>query len=122
RADAPVSFQDYHLHLAPAFVREQRPEARLTHFLHIPWSQPDYWHALPEEIRRAVHDALCANDIVGFHTERWRRNFVQSCEAITDCRTETAVNPIGIDADEFDLLKESPRVLEEEQHIVESRP
>jgi len=117
-----VCFHDYHLYLAPAFVRERRPDARLTHFIHIPWAQPDYWHALPGDIRRAVHEGLCANDVVGFHTERWRRNFVQSCEAITECRTETAVYPIAIDAGEFEALRESAAVLEEERKIAETRP
>jgi trehalose 6-phosphate synthase len=120
--EAAVCFHDYHLYLAPAFVRERRPAARLTHFVHIPWAQPDYWRVLPEDIRRAVHEGLCASDVVGFHTERWRRSFVESCEAIGGCRTETTVNPIGIDPEEFDELKESASVLAEEERIVESRP
>ena len=119
---AAVCFHDYHLYLAPAFVREHRPAARLTHFIHIPWVQSDYWQVLPDDIRRAVHEGVCANDIVGFHTERWRRNFRQSCAAFGDCRTETTVNPIGIDIEEFEQLKESPAVLAEEERIVESRP
>jgi trehalose 6-phosphate synthase len=119
---AAVFFHDYHLYLAPAFVRAQRPAARLTHFIHIPWAQSDYWHVLPHDIRRAVHDGLCANDVVGFHTERWRRNFLESCSALGDCRTETSVNPIGIDAEEFEELKESAAAIAEEQRIVESRP
>ncbi len=35
--DAVVCFHDYHLYLAPAFVRAQRPAARLAHFVHVPW-------------------------------------------------------------------------------------
>jgi trehalose 6-phosphate synthase len=120
--DAVVCFHDYHLYLAPAFVRERRPTARLTHFIHIPWAQSDYWHVLPHDIRLAVHEGLCANDVVGFHTERWRRNFLESCSALGDCRTETTVNPIGIDAAEFDELKESSAVIAEEQRIAASRP
>src|SRR5207253_176982 len=120
--DAAVFFQDYHLFLAPAFVRAQRPGSRLTHFVHVPWPQSDYWHALPEDVRRAVHEGLCANDVVGFHTERWRRNFVQSCEEVGDLRTATSVNPIGIDPEEVDRLRESAAVLEEERRIVAGRP
>jgi trehalose 6-phosphate synthase len=120
--DAAVSFHDYHLYLAPGYVREQRPDARLTHFIHIPWAEPDFWHVLPADVRRAVYEGLCANDVVGFHTERWRRSFLQSCEVFGDCRTETVVHPIGIDVGEFDGLKESAAVLAEEVRIVESRP
>src|ERR671933_2574407 len=76
--DATVFFHDYHLYLAPRFVREARPDALLAHFVHIPWPQTDYWHVLPDRIRRAVHDGLLANDVVGFHTERYRRNFLRS--------------------------------------------
>jgi trehalose 6-phosphate synthase len=120
--DALVWFQDYHLFLAPALVRAQRPAARLTHFVHIPWPQTDYWCVLPDDVRRAIHEGLCANDTVGFHTERWRRNFVQASEQLAGCRTVTHVNPISIDPDEFDRLRESPAVLEEERRIVETRP
>ena len=119
---ADVWFHDYHLYLAPAFVRERRPAARLTHFIHIPWPQSDYWQVLPEEHRRAVHEGLCACDVVGFHTERWRRNFDASCEAITSARTQTIANPIGIDTAEFDELKSAPAVLAEEERIVATRP
>jgi trehalose 6-phosphate synthase len=119
---AAVCFQDYHLFLAPAYVRAQRSDARLTHFIHVPWPQSDYWHALPFDIRQAVHEGLSANDVVGFHTERWRRSFVQSCQALTDRCPATSVNPIGIDPEEFERLRESPAVLEEERRIEAARP
>ena len=118
------------------YVREARPDARLLQFIHIPWAQTDYWHVLPEDVRRAVHEGLLANDVVGFHTHRWRRNFIESCMAITgaewdserEClvhdgrRTHVVMRPIGIDPDEFDALKEHPAVLAEERRIVETRP
>ena len=43
---AAVLFQDYHLYLAPAYVRAARPDAELAHFVHIPW--PVDWTILPE--------------------------------------------------------------------------
>ena len=55
-----------------------RPDAALMHFVHIPWPQPDYWRVFPSEPRCAIHDGLIANDVIGFHTERWRRNFIYS--------------------------------------------
>jgi trehalose 6-phosphate synthase len=119
---ATVFFQDYHLFLAPALVRAQRPDAHLTHFVHVPWPQSDYWHVFPGDVRRALHEGLCANDVVGFHTEHWRRNFIQSCEAVGCAPASTSVNPIGIDPEEFDQLRESAAVLDEERRIVETRP
>ena len=120
--EAAVFFHDYHLFLAPALVRAQRPDARMTHFLHVPWPQSEYWHVLPGDLRRAIHEGLCANDVVGFHTERWRRNFVQSCQVFGDARTSTSVNPIAIDPGEFDGLRTAAAVLEEERRIVDARP
>jgi trehalose 6-phosphate synthase len=135
-AGAAVFLQDYHLYLVPAYVREAQPDARILQFIHIPWAQPDYWHALPEDVRRAVHEGLLANDVVGFHTDRWRQSFVEACRAITgaewddesDClvhegrRTHLVVRPIGIDPDEFDALKEHPAVLAAERKLVQNRP
>ena len=47
---AAVLFQDYHLYLAPAYVREARPDALLAHFIHIPW--PADWTVLPQPMRQ----------------------------------------------------------------------
>jgi trehalose 6-phosphate synthase len=134
--DAAVFFHDYHLYLAPRLVREQRPGAPLAHFVHIPWAQPDYWHVLPEPIRRAIHDGLLANDLVGFHAARWRRNFLRSCADILGAETDTeegvavyggretlvSTHPISVDAHEFDDLATSEPVLAAEAEIVARRP
>src|SRR5689334_16372103 len=80
RPHAAVLFQDYHLYLAPGYVRAALPEARLAHFVHIPW--PVDWTILPQPMRRAVHAGLLANDVVSFHTARWARNFEASCDEI----------------------------------------
>ena len=63
--------------------------AACTHFIHIPWAETDYWHVLPDEVRRAVHEGLLANDVVGFHTDRWRRNFVDACEAARGAESDS---------------------------------
>jgi trehalose 6-phosphate synthase len=132
---ATVFFHDYHLYVAPRIVREAAPEATLGHFVHIPWPQPDYWRVLPEEIRRAVHDGVLANDIVGFHTTRWSRNFLRSCEDIVDARVDfgrsevryggevvrATARPISVDPQEFADLATSPAVLSEEQTILDTR-
>ena len=78
--DATVFFHDYHLYLAPRMVRDARPETTLQQFVHIPWPQADYWHVLPLDARQEIHLGLLANDVVGFHSDRWRRSFLRSCE------------------------------------------
>jgi trehalose 6-phosphate synthase len=134
--EASVFFHDYHLYLAPRFVREERPDALLAQFVHVPWPQPDYWYVLPQEIRQAVHDGVLANDVLGFHTERWRRNFLRSAAehgpAVCDDdrgtaelgghTTLTTAHPISVDPPEFEELATSPAVLVAEREIVARRP
>src|SRR5947209_12596399 len=134
--DAAVLFHDYHLYLAPRLVREARPDAVTSHFIHIPWPEPDYWHALPPDIRAAVHEGLLANDVVGFHTERWRRAFLLSVERLLGARvdpeactvehqgrtTRVVARPISVDPGEFERLRGDPAVLEREAALVARRP
>jgi trehalose 6-phosphate synthase len=122
---ATVFFQDYHLYLAPRYVRDECPDAMLAHFIHIPWPARDYWYVLPERMRVAVHDGLLANDVVGFHAERWRRNFVRSAEDIAGYDGSgvlVTAHPISIDTDEFAKVAASHGVREAEAEIVASRP
>jgi trehalose 6-phosphate synthase len=122
---ATVFFQDYHLYLAPRYVRDVCPDATLAHFVHIPWPARDYWYVLPERMRVAVHDGLLANDVVGFHAERWRRNFLRSAEDIAGFDGSgvlVTAHPISIDTDEFARIAASEGVREAEAEIVASRP
>jgi trehalose 6-phosphate synthase len=121
---AAVFFHDYHLYLAPRFVREQRPDATLMHFVHVPWPQPDYWSVLPSSIRCAIHEGLIANDLVGFHTDRWRRNFIYSTRELLgeDITQKTVTAPISVDPAEFEAIAESPAVLAAEREIAARRP
>ncbi|MEY2535589.1 MAG: trehalose 6-phosphate synthase [bacterium] len=78
--DEPVVMvHDYHLYTLPALVRRARPDAFLHHFVHIPWTQSDAWRVLPNRIRDEIYTGLLANDIIGFHTSSYRRNFLQCC-------------------------------------------
>jgi len=76
----PVMFHDYHLYLAPQIVREQRPWAHMTHFVHIPWPEARYWELAPEVIAKGVFSGLAANDVIGFQTERDARNFLDGAQ------------------------------------------
>jgi trehalose 6-phosphate synthase len=131
---ASVFFQDYHLYLAPGLVRRDRPDAVMSHFVHVPWPETDAWSVLPPEIRREVFESLLANDVVGFHTDRWRRNFLRGCIDVLGAhvdgdvvehagrRTLVTAHPIGIDTAEFEALAEDEEVLERERELVASRP
>jgi len=52
--------------------------------VHIPWTQSDAWRVLPSRIRDEIFYGLLANDIIGFHTRSYRRNFLQCCRDLLD--------------------------------------
>ena len=133
--DAAVMLHDYHLYTAPASIRARAPEAFLHFFVHIPWPQPDYWRVLPPHVRNAIVQGLLACDIVAFHTPRYARNFLLSCEdllglevdygALTvnvDGRTVAVRHyPISIDADGFTAMAAGPEVRAEESTFLRRR-
>jgi trehalose 6-phosphate synthase len=134
--EIPVLIHDYHLYLVPRFVRERVPAALLAHFVHIPWPQPDYWHVLPRAMRRAIHDGLLANDVVGFHAHRWQVNFLRAASDLAgaECdfaegvaehrgrRSLVTVHPISVEPSEFEQLAQTDDVLAAERELVGRRP
>ncbi|HWH30901.1 MAG TPA: trehalose-6-phosphate synthase [Mycobacteriales bacterium] len=113
---------DYHLVLVPQMVRERRPDQRIGFFLHTPWPSPDIYARLPW--RREVLTGLLGADVVSFHTEDYRRNFVGACARLLagegvavkgstlqlpDGRTvRTTTSPISIDVQQFVDLATGP--------------
>jgi trehalose 6-phosphate synthase len=83
-----VMVHDYHLYTLPELVRRARPDVFLHHFIHIPWTQSDSWRVLPSRIRQEIFAGLLANDIVGFHTRSYRRNFLQCCRDLMDLEVD----------------------------------
>lgn len=79
-----VMIQDYQLYLVAGMARELGVDATLQHFVHIPWPAPAYWQFIPLDMRQAICSGLAANDIVGFHTPTFVRNFLNSCEEFLD--------------------------------------
>jgi trehalose 6-phosphate synthase len=94
------------------------------HFVHVPWPQPDCWRVLPRPVRCAIHEGLIANDVIGFHTGRWRQNFIYSARELLgeDVAAKTVTAPISVDAAEFEALAQNDTVLAAEERIVKGRP
>ncbi|MBN1628667.1 MAG: trehalose-6-phosphate synthase [Thermoleophilia bacterium] len=116
RSDDFVWIHDYQLMDVAHHVRESGCEANLAFFLHIPFPAPDIFMKLPE--RQAVLDSLLSYDLVGFQTQRDRRNFVQCVRTLMknarvqaqdhlhlvklgDREMRVGAFPIGIDASAF---------------------
>ena len=130
-----VMLHDYHLYTAPEAIRAAHPEAFLHFFVHIPWSQPDYWRILPPHIREGILRGLLANDIVAFHTRSYARNFLLCCEDLLDLEVDYVKRqvrwegrdvwvrsyPISVNAPMFEELSRSPEVADEEGPILRRR-
>ncbi|MBX5468400.1 MAG: trehalose-6-phosphate synthase [Thermoleophilaceae bacterium] len=128
--DAVVMLHDYHLYTAPRMIRRERPDLFLHHFVHIPWTQPDAWRVLPRDIREDIYEGILANDIIGFHTRSYKRNFLLCCRELfgLDVDDEAGVvrhegrevwvraYPLPISAESFrrTAARESVREFEEE--------
>ena len=133
--DRVVMLHDYHLYTAPEGIRAEHPDAFLHFFVHIPWSQPDYWRILPPEVREAILRGLLANDIIAFHTRRYARNFLLCCEDLLDVTVDyerlqvrwegrdvwVRAYPISVNAPMFEELARSPEVAAEEGPILRRR-
>jgi trehalose 6-phosphate synthase len=130
-----VMIHDYHLYTLPALVRKARPDAFLTHFIHIPWAQSDAWRVLPARIRQEIYEGILANDIVGFHTRSYRLNFLQCCRDLLDLEVDfregivycgdrevwVRAYPLPIDADAIQQVARGPRVAEFEDELLRRR-
>lgn len=107
---------DYHLMLLPALLRKRRPSHPIAFFLHIPWPPPELFARLPW--RSDILRGLLGADVVSFHTDRYRKNFVRTVgRVLDDCEVHgrkivlddgrevrTAAAPISIDAKYFSEL------------------
>jgi len=120
--DSLAWIQDYHLMLVPRLIRERCPDQPIGFFLHVPWPPPDIFARLPW--REDVLFGLLGADVVSFHTEGYRRNFVRTCArllagsgvqihgpqiTLPDRRVVTTTSaPISIDAAQFARLATAP--------------
>ncbi|CAB4915116.1 unannotated protein [freshwater metagenome] len=130
-----VMVHDYHLYTLPALVRRARPDVFLHHFVHIPWTQSDSWRVLPRHIRNELYHGLLANDIIGFHTQAYRLNFLQCCRDLLDLEVDFTRGivhhdgrevwvrsyPLPIDADATVAISQSARTLEFEEEVERRR-
>ncbi len=130
-----VMLHDYHLYTAPALIRAERPDAFLHHFVHIPWTQPDSWRVLPGRWREEIFRGMLANDIIGFHTNAYCRNFLRCCQELLELdvdfhqlrvrhpagETWVRAYPLAVDVQRLERAAESEEVAEAEKEVLERR-
>jgi alpha,alpha-trehalose-phosphate synthase [UDP-forming] len=112
---AVVLVQDYHFALLSHYLKEKNPDLTVGQFWHIPWPTYEVFRTCPwhEEILIG----MLGNDLMGFHTQSFCNNFVESVERSLEARTDrerlaiirqgntTIVQPFPISVD-FDGLSE----------------
>ena len=126
---AIVFIQDYHLALLSRLIKQQNPEIITAHFWHIPWPNYQLFRICPwqEEI---LH-GLLGNDLLGFHTQYYCSNFLETVEHTLESRVDHEKNkvmrgenitwvrpfPIGVDAEQLAKEANTEGVREEMRRI-----
>jgi trehalose 6-phosphate synthase len=133
RPDAIAWVHDYHLMLVPQLIRAERDRQPIGFFLHTPWPSPDIFARLPW--REQVLTGLLGADLVAFHTESYRANFLRACArllagagvevhgssvALPGGRlVATTTAPVSIDAAELDQYANDPATGKDIQELTE---
>ncbi|KAJ5223179.1 uncharacterized protein N7469_009419 [Penicillium citrinum] len=81
---------DYHLMLLPELLRarlqEKGKHCAIGFSLHTPFPASDFWRNLP--VRKHLIEGLLSSDLIGFHTDEYKQNFIDTCTSLLGARTE----------------------------------
>ncbi len=121
--NAIVWIHDYQLQLAPAMLRNIRPDLTIGFFLHIPFPPRELFQQLPW--RTGLSRGILGSDLIGFQTPQAIANFhgvvnhlglTTSADDQTltyEGRTiRTSAYPIGIDVDRYQDAAASHAIME----------
>jgi trehalose 6-phosphate synthase len=95
-----VLVQDYHFALLPRLIKEQRPDARVAIFWHIPWPNPEAFGICPWQ--RQLVDGLLGADLIGFHIQSHCNNFLETVDRVVESR---------VDWEHFSVLRQDHRTI-----------
>jgi trehalose 6-phosphate synthase len=109
-ASGALWVHDYHFMLLPELLRAGRSDRPIAFFLHTPFPAPELFARLPW--RRELLRGLLGSDLVAFHIDLHRDNFLRACRTLLDEHVSgtrvhlgdgrtvrTASHPISIDAE-----------------------
>ena len=127
--DDVVWVQDFHLALVPRLLREQRRSLSIGIFWHVPFPPEQIFRVFPW--RAELLEGMLGANLIGFHTRSYVVQFLNCCERILGLRVDRTRNevatrngrvrvgafPLGIPADYFARLAETPRVQERTERI-----
>jgi trehalose 6-phosphate synthase len=135
--DDIIWVHDYQLMQVGRALRERRPNAFLSFFLHIPFPSPDIFGKLPW--RREVLEGLLDYDFIGVQTARDQRNLVASIRTyipaarisgrgdqrmVSTNRGVTCIRdvPISIDFRDFAEASAAPAITKRVEQICSQSP
>ncbi len=133
---AVVMVHDYHFYALPRMLRERHMRQVVHFFVHVPWPAADAWWILPPALRDAVVEGLLHADVVGFHTERYARNFLGTCADLLRLEVNwhdatvryggrvvsVRFYPISVDASSLRALADTPEATDHRAALVAQRP
>ena len=88
--DPIILVQDYHFALAPRMIRQHLPRATILTFWHIPWPNSERFGICP--FHEQLLEGLLGSSIVGFHTQLYCNNFMDSVDRFLESRIDRAAN------------------------------
>jgi trehalose-6-phosphate synthase len=79
-----ILVQDYHFALLPLLIKQERPDAKVAIFWHIPWPNPESFGICPWQ--RELLSGMLGADLVGFHTQYHCNNFLETVNNALESR------------------------------------
>jgi len=115
--DPIILVQDYHFALAPAMIRKRLPAATVIVFWHIPWPNAERMGICPW--RNELLEGLLGSSILGFHTQLFCNNFLDSVDRYLETRIDREHNAVVMQGHRT-LVRPYPIALEWPVHWVET--
>src|SRR3989338_741430 len=81
-----ILIQDYHFALLPKFIKEERPDAKITLFWHIPWPNPEAFGIC--QWQEEILEGMLGSDVIGFHTQYHCNNFLDTVDRVLESRID----------------------------------
>jgi len=79
-----ILVQDYHFALLPDMIKQERPDAKVAIFWHIPWPNPESFGICPWQ--KELLTGMLGADLIGFHTQYHCNNFLETVNNTLESR------------------------------------
>ncbi len=96
--DQRIIVNDYHLLLAPHYVKKSSQNTKVSFFLHTPFPYLSEFSVLPDDIALELLKGINSADRVGFHCLQWENNFREACLSRGIVPTTTFTAPLPPDS------------------------